>query len=88
MEELRTEVAKCISDARRKAGFTQARLALKLGVGVKYVKDVENARQGISLDQLQKIAEALGAKSVSIKINLNQQTKTEDGKGADTSLFG
>ena len=51
---------------REKAGLSQKDLALKLKTTQSVISRIENGKQNISLDMLQKIANALGKKSVHV----------------------
>ncbi len=62
----RLEFAIQIAREREKAGLSQNELALKLKTTQSVISRIENGRQNISLDMLQKIADALGKKSVHI----------------------
>lgn len=62
----RLEFAIQITNEREKAGLSQKDLALKLKTTQSVVSRIENGKQNISLDMLQKIANALGKESVNI----------------------
>lgn len=56
-------LGKRIQRLRKKAGLTQEQLAEKVGISMKYVQFIENARRIPALKTLYKIARALGVKS-------------------------
>ncbi|MFH1194730.1 MAG: helix-turn-helix transcriptional regulator [bacterium] len=58
-----------ISKEREKAGISQKDLAYKLKTTQSVISRIENGKQNISLDMLQKIAEALGKNSVHISFS-------------------
>ncbi|NOG99866.1 MAG: helix-turn-helix transcriptional regulator [Ignavibacteriae bacterium] len=62
----RLELAIQIAQEREKAGISQKELALKLQTTQSVISRIENGRQNISLDMLQRIAEALGKKHIQI----------------------
>jgi ribosome-binding protein aMBF1 (putative translation factor) len=62
----RLEFAVQIANERERAGLSQKDLALKLKTTQSVISRIENGKQNISLDMLQKIADALGKKSVHI----------------------
>lgn len=64
--KIRLEFAIQIANEREKAGFSQKDLALKLKTTQSVISRIENGKQNISLDMLQKIADALGKKSVHV----------------------
>jgi ribosome-binding protein aMBF1 (putative translation factor) len=55
-----------IAEEREKAGISQKELAIKLNTSQSVISRIENGKQNISLDMLQKIAEALGKKQIQI----------------------
>ena len=55
-----------IAEEREKAGISQKELASKLNTSQSVISRIENGKQNISLDMLQKIAEALGKKQIQI----------------------
>lgn len=64
--KIRLELAIQIAHEREKAGLSQKDLALKLKTTQSVISRIENGKQNISLDMLQKIANALGKKSVHV----------------------
>jgi transcriptional regulator with XRE-family HTH domain len=50
-----------VRSARRAAGLTQAELARRLGTSPSYVTNVEAGRLNLTIGQLARIADALGA---------------------------
>ncbi len=64
--KIRLELAIQIANEREKAGLSQKELAKKLNTTQSVISRIENGKQNISLDMLQKIANALGKKSVHV----------------------
>ncbi len=64
--KIRLELAIQIAKEREKAGLSQKDLAAKLKTTQSVISRIENGKQNISLDMLQKIANALGKKSVHV----------------------
>ena len=62
----RLELAIQIAEEREKAGISQKELANKLNTTQSVISRIENGKQNISLDMLQRIAEALGKKQIHI----------------------
>jgi len=62
----RLEFAIQITNEREKAGLSQKDLAFKLKTTQSVISRIENGKQNISIDMLQKIANALGKKSVNV----------------------
>ena len=59
--QLRREFGERVRDLRRAKGFSQEALALASGLDRTYVGSVERGERNISLINIHKIAEALGA---------------------------
>jgi len=49
-----------IRQVRKKAGFTQAQLSEATGIDQASISRIENGKQGVTLDYLQRMARALG----------------------------
>jgi len=62
----RLDLAIKIANERQKAGITQKEFADELKTTQSVISRIENGRQNISLDMLQRIAEALGKSEVII----------------------
>jgi len=64
--KIRLEFAIQIANEREKAGLSQKALASKLNTTQSVISRIENGKQNISLDMLQKIVTALGKESVHV----------------------
>jgi UDP-N-acetylglucosamine 1-carboxyvinyltransferase len=62
MENKRLEVGQLIKQTRIDAGLSQRDLAGKLGVAESTMHHYEKGKQNLTIDTLQKIAEAVGTK--------------------------
>lgn len=62
----RLELAIKIANERQQAGITQKEFANRLQTTQSVISRIENGKQNLSLDMLQKIAEALGKSDVVI----------------------
>ena len=62
MDDLRKDVGERIRSLRKAGGITQEELGEKAGLNYKFIGELERGRVNVSLDSLQKIAEALGVK--------------------------
>ncbi len=54
------ELARCMRDARKQQGLTQAQLALACGVGVRFIIDLEKAKPTAQIGKVFYIAQMLG----------------------------
>lgn len=60
MADLKTKIGQSIRQTRKVKGLTQKELGLKLGVADSVITNYESGKQNLTVDTLQKIAEALG----------------------------
>ncbi|GAB4035043.1 helix-turn-helix domain-containing protein [Spirosoma gilvum] len=60
MADIKYKVGKHIREARKANGLTQKELAEKLGVGEPAVNGYEGGKQNLTIETLQRIADALG----------------------------
>jgi transcriptional regulator with XRE-family HTH domain len=70
--ELRHALARKIRELRLKKGITQERLAFLAGLHPTYISMLENGRKSPTVDALERIARALGAKISSILAGAEQ----------------
>lgn len=66
LAKTKLDIAIHIASEREKAGITQNDLAKRLNTTQSVISRIESGRQNLSLDMLQKIAEALGKSKVVI----------------------
>jgi HTH-type transcriptional regulator/antitoxin HipB len=59
MDDLKKKVGKAIKEARKAKGFTQKELGQQLGVADSVITNYESGKQNLTIDTLQKLAEAL-----------------------------
>ena len=69
---LKQEIGEQLRRLREQTGITQDGMAKKMGCSRQYISMVEKGGQSISLDQIEKFAQALGS-TVEIKLNVPQQ---------------
>ena len=62
MSDIKQQVGQQIREARKAKGLTQKELGEKLGVGEPTVTNYEAGRQNLTIETLQKIADALEIK--------------------------
>jgi y4mF family transcriptional regulator len=56
------ELAQIIKTKRKAEGLTQKDIALSTGIGLRYISDLENAKQTCEIGKAFQILEALGIK--------------------------
>lgn len=60
MDDVKVRVGRQIRDARKEKGLTQKELGEKLGVADSVITNYESGKQNLTIETLQKIADALG----------------------------
>ena len=55
------EIAQFIKDKRKNLGLTQIDLAQKAGVGLRFVRDVEQGKVSLRLDKVNQILDLFGS---------------------------
>jgi transcriptional regulator with XRE-family HTH domain len=77
--DLKRIVSKNVRKYRVKRGMTQAELAAKCGIDVRYVNRLENQPQNVGLDHLQRLAEGLLV-SPTMLVSAREISEIENGK--------
>ena len=55
-----TELSRFIKEHRRQAGLTQAELALKAGVGLRFIRDLEQGKDSMRTGTVDKVLSLFG----------------------------
>jgi transcriptional regulator with XRE-family HTH domain len=63
MTDIKQQLGKRIKELRQKAGLSQEELAGKAGLHRTYMSDIERGERNVSVENIEKIARALGVKS-------------------------
>lgn len=61
------EIGRKIAQIRKEAGLTQVEFARRVGVGIRFVRDVEQGKKSIRLDKLNQALDFLGYHVEAIK---------------------
>ncbi|MEP6845730.1 MAG: helix-turn-helix transcriptional regulator [Panacibacter sp.] len=79
-----------IKEKRRVAGLTQPVLAEKAGVGLRFVRDLEQGKQTLRLDKVNQVLQLFGFELGPVEMSRNLVLRAEPGKfnlkGADLAL--
>ena len=54
------EISETIKQLRKKAGLTQVEFAKRVGVGLRFVRELEQGKSTIRMDKLNQVLEFLG----------------------------
>jgi len=63
MTDIKKQLGRRIKELRLKAGYSQEELAAKAGLHRTYMSDIERGKRNVSIENIEKIAKALGVKS-------------------------
>ncbi|MBI2356131.1 MAG: helix-turn-helix transcriptional regulator [Candidatus Doudnabacteria bacterium] len=63
MTDIKKQLGQRIKELRLKAQYSQEELAAKAGLHRTYMSDIERGERNVSVENIEKIAKALGVKS-------------------------
>lgn len=58
------KIAQFIKENRRAAGLTQAEFALRSGLGLRFVRELEQGKESVRMDKVNKALAMFGAQAV------------------------
>lgn len=64
-----TQLAKYVKEMRRQFGFTQVDLSQKSGVGLRFVRELEQGKSTLRLDKVNQVLALFGAEMTPAKMN-------------------
>ena len=67
-----TNLAKFIKANRKEFGLTQVDLSQKSGVGLRFVREMEQGKETLRLDKINQVLVLFGAEMTPMKISENQ----------------
>jgi y4mF family transcriptional regulator len=79
MNEVNTMLASFIRKKRKQASLTQADLALKAGVGVRFVRYMEQGKETLRMDKVNQVIKLFGHELAPIPVNRKKLTSDEEG---------
>lgn len=63
------ELSKYIKDKRKEYGLTQVELSRKSGVGLRFLRELEQGKETLRLDKVNQVLALFGAKMAPLKIH-------------------
>lgn len=69
-----TPLAKYVKEMRRQFGLTQIDLSEKAGVGLRFVRELEQGKKSLRLDKVNDVLALFGAEMGPVKSNPNNDT--------------
>lgn len=70
-----TELSSFLKEKRKKLGLSQKDLAEKSGVGLRFVRDIEQGKQTLRMDKVNTVLRLLGSKLVPQKIRESNEER-------------
>ncbi|MHC1787739.1 MAG: type II toxin-antitoxin system Y4mF family antitoxin [Christensenellales bacterium] len=74
------EIAAFIKKNRKAAGLTQAQFALRAGLGLRFVRELEQGKETLRLDKVNQALAMFGGKAVPGKLVYIEQEEEQDGR--------
>ena len=65
----RTELSKFVKEKRKEYGLTQIELSQKSGVGLRFIRDLEQGKKTLRLDKVNQVLSMFGAEVGVVVIN-------------------
>ncbi len=72
-----TDLAKYVKEMRKKFGLTQIDLSRKSGVGLRFVRELEQGKETLRLDKVNQVLALFGAEMTPAKTK-NKEWRSED----------
>lgn len=72
------EIAVFVKDMRRKFGLTQVDLADKSGVGLRFVRELEQGKQTLRMDKINQVLSLFGRQVGAVEIRTDAKPQDED----------
>lgn len=66
-------IGKYVKEERRKAGLTQKEFALRAGLGLRFVRDLEQGKETVRLDKVNQALAMFSMQAVPGKIERNEE---------------
>ena len=65
----KTELSKFVKEKRKENGLTQIELSQKSGVGLRFIRDLEQGKKTLRLDKVNQVLSMFGAEVGVVSIN-------------------
>ncbi|MCD1654092.1 type II toxin-antitoxin system Y4mF family antitoxin [Treponema zuelzerae] len=62
-----TTFAECIKNERKNAGLTQKEFALKSGLGIRFIRDLEQGKESLRLDKVNQALAMFGYRAAPVR---------------------
>ena len=68
-------IAKCVKENRKKLGLTQKEFAMRTGLGLRFVRELEQGKESVRMDKVNIALKMFGLEAVPGRINLEESFK-------------
>ena len=70
-----TEISSFIKSMRKKVGLTQVQLSVRAGVGLRFIREVEQGKQTLQMDKVNQVLFLFGHKLGPVKLNIGNENE-------------
>jgi y4mF family transcriptional regulator len=68
MKEARSPLSTLVKQERKRTGMTQAQLALTAGVGLRFIRDLEQGKVTLRLDKVDQVLHLFGYRTGPVRV--------------------
>jgi y4mF family transcriptional regulator len=69
------EISEFVKSMRKKVGLTQAQLSERAGVGLRFIREMEQGKQTLQMDKVNQVLFLFGHKLEPIKLNVGDENE-------------
>ena len=69
------EISAFVKSMRKKVRLTQAQLSTRAGVGLRFIREMEQGKQSLQMDKVNQVLFLFGHKLGPIKINVGEENE-------------
>ena len=69
------EISAFVKSMRKKVRLTQAQLSARAGVGLRFIREMEQGKQSLQMDKVNQVLFLFGHKLGPIKINVGEENE-------------
>ena len=70
-----TEISEFVKSMRKKVDLTQAQLSERAGVGLRFIREMEQGKQTLQMDKVNQVLFLFGHKLGTVKINAGDENE-------------
>lgn len=70
-----TDISKFIKTMRKRVGLTQEQLSARAGVGLRFIREMEQGKQTLQMDKVNQVLFLFGHRLGPVKINTGEENE-------------